>query len=167
MCGTERNTVFVISFDESLDNEFHKEQMDFFVKYVNKEKVVCRYISLRFIGHTCAEDLKKEFEEGIQELDMKKIVEERNQNDDYPALIDIGSCSLHVVHGAFRSSVQKAKWGLDGVLIPMHNLFDESPAKRDYQDITGSKVFPQPFSGHRLIEDKKVADRALDLVQNC
>ena len=36
------------------------------------------------------------------------IVEERNQNDDYPALIDIGSCNLHVVHGAFRG-VQKTK----------------------------------------------------------
>ena len=57
------------------------------------------------------------------------IVEERNQNDDYPALIDIGSCSLHVVHGAFRSGVQKTKWGIDGVLRAMHNLFDESPAK--------------------------------------
>ena len=28
------------------------------------------------------------------------IMEERNQNDDYPALIYIGSCSLHVEHGA-------------------------------------------------------------------
>ena len=36
------------------------------------------------------------------------IVEKRNQNDDYPALIDIGSCSPHVVYGAYRSVVQKA-----------------------------------------------------------
>ena len=34
-------------------------------------------------------------------------MEERNHNDDYPALIDIGSCILHVVHGTFRSVVQK------------------------------------------------------------
>ena len=32
--------------------------------------------------------------------------EERNQNDDYPAQIDIGSCSPHVVQRAFRSGVQ-------------------------------------------------------------
>ena len=32
-------------------------------------------------------------------------VEERNQNDGYPALTDIGSCSLHVVHGSFKSGV--------------------------------------------------------------
>ena len=34
------------------------------------------------------------------------IVEERNENFDYPGLIDVGSCSLHVVHGAFRGGVQ-------------------------------------------------------------
>ena len=66
------------------------------------------------------------------------IVEERNQKDDYPAVIDIGSCSLHVVYGALRSGVQKTKWGIDRVLKVMHNLFHESPAKRDYQNITES-----------------------------
>ena len=66
---------FVISFDESFNNEFHKEQMDFFVKYFNKDRVVCRYLTSRFLGHTCAEDLKKEFEEGIQEFDIKKMVQ--------------------------------------------------------------------------------------------
>ena len=155
------------------------------MKYFNKDRVVCRYLTSRFLGHTCAEDLKKEFEEGIQELDMKKmvqvsmdgpnvnwklydsLVEKRNQNDDYPPLIDIGSCSLHVVHGAFRSGVQKTKWGIDGVLKVMHNLFGESPTKReDYKNITGSKVFPLSFCGHRLIEDKKVLDRALDVWPN-
>ena len=140
---------FVILFHESLNNEFHKEQMDFFVKYFNKDRVVCRYITLRFLSITCANDLKKEFEEGIQELNMKKIVqvsmdgpninwklydsrvEERNQNDDYPALIDIRSCSFHVVHGAFKSGMQKTKWGIDGVLKAVHNVLDESPAKKE------------------------------------
>ena len=57
------------------------------------------------------------------------IAEEINQNDDHPALIDIGSCSLHAVHGTFRSGVQKTKWRIDGVLKVMHNLFDESLQK--------------------------------------
>ena len=66
---------FVISFDESINNEFHKEQMDFFVKFFNKDRVVCRYLTSRFLGHTCSEALKKEFEEGIQELDMREMVQ--------------------------------------------------------------------------------------------
>ena len=95
------------------------------------------------------------------------IVEERNQNDNYPALIDIESCSLHVVHGTLRSGVHKTKWGIDGVLKAMHNLSDDFPAKREYyQNITGSKVFPLPFCGHRWNEDKNVADRALDVWPN-
>ena len=59
---------FVISFDESCNNEFYKEQMDFFVKYFNNDRIVCRYLTSRFLGHTCAEDLKKEFEEGIPRI---------------------------------------------------------------------------------------------------
>ena len=93
----------------------------------------------------------------------ESIVEDRNQNNDNPAVIDIGSCGLHAVYGAFRSSVQKTKWGIDGLLKARHNLFDESSAKRDYHNITGSKVFPLPFFGHKWIEDKKVAHRTLDV----
>ena len=143
----EETQCFVILFDESLNNELHKEQTDFFVKYFTKDKVVCRYPTSRFLDHTCAEDLKKEFEEGIQELDKKKMVqvsidgsnviwklydsieEERNQNDDYSSLIDIGSCSVHIVHVTFRSGLQKTKWGIHGILKAMHNVFDESPSK--------------------------------------
>ena len=46
--------------------------MDFIVNYFNK--VFCRYLMSSFLGHTCAQDLKKEFKEGIEELDMKKMV---------------------------------------------------------------------------------------------
>ena len=154
---------FVISFDESLNTELHEEQMDFVVRYFNKDRVTCRYLTSEFLDHTHVDDLKK-FEEGIKDLEKKKmlqvsmdepnvnwklydsIVEEWNENDDYPDLIDIGSCSLHVVHGAFRTGVQKTKWGIDSILQALYNLF--------------------PFSGTRWIEDKKVADRALEIWPN-
>ena len=176
---------YVISFDESLNTELHEEQMDFLVRYFHKDKATCRYITSGFFGHTRAEDLKMKFEEGIIELEKKKmlqismdgpnvnwklydsIVEKRSENDDYPGLIDIGSCNLHIVHGAFRTGVQKTKWGIDGILQALYNLFPYSPAKReDYQKLTGSKVFPLPFSGTRWIEDKKVAARAIQIWLN-
>ena len=50
---------FVLSFDESLYNEFHREQKDLVVKYFNKDRVVCMHLTSRFLCHTCAEDLKK------------------------------------------------------------------------------------------------------------
>ena len=173
---------FVISFDESLNTELHEEQMDLVVRYFNKDKVTYRFLTSKFLGHNRVDNLKKKFEERIKDLEKKKmlqismdgpnvnwklydnIVEEQNENDDYPDLIDIGSFSLHVVHGAFRTGVQKTKWG---ILQALYNLFPNSPAKReDYTQITGLKVFPLPFSGTRWIEDKKVADRALEIWPN-
>ena len=176
---------FVISFDESLSSELHQEQMDFVVKYFSNDKVVCKYLTSGFLGHTRACDLKQKFEECIQDLDQKKLVqvsmdgpsvnwklyeslvEERKENKDYPSLINVGSCSLHIMHGAFRTGVKKTKWGIDTTLKALHNLFEDSPAKReDYQEITGSDIFPLPFCGHRWLEDKKVASRALDIWPN-
>ena len=138
---------FVLSFDESLNHELQKEQMDFVVKYFVEHKVVCHYLTSTFLGHTQAEDVKKMFEEGIKDLEPRRMIqismdgpivnwklyeqitEERNEMEDYPSLIDIGSCSLHVVHGAFRTGVQKTKWSIDGILRALYNLFNDSPAK--------------------------------------
>ena len=130
------------------------------MKYFNKDRVVCRYLTSRFLGDSSAEDLKKEFEEGIQELDMKKMVQvsmdgpnvywklydgilkERNQNDEYLALIDIGSCifMLCMEHSGVVCRRQSGEGELMVyTLKAMHNLYDKSPAKReDYQNITGS-----------------------------
>ena len=155
---------FVVLFDESLNTELHQEQMDFTVRYFKNDQVMTRYFSLALQGHTTAEDLKLKFEEATQNLDTKrmvqvsmdgpnvnwkmlsKITEERSSTEHYPGLINVSSCSLHVVHGAFRSGESKTKWEIDTLLKALHNLFDESPAKReDYTKITGSDIFPLPF----------------------
>ena len=76
----------------------------------------------------------------------------------------MGSCSLHVVHGAFHSGMLKTSWGIDSVLKALHNLFSESPAKReDFIKMTGTETFPLPFCGHRWLENKQVAERALEI----
>ena len=91
------------------------------------------------------------------------ITEER-RSEEYPGLIDVGCCSLHTVHGAFRTGVKNTNWNLEVLLRALHSYFSESPAKReDYIQVTGSDKFPFPFCGHRWIEDKQVAERALDI----
>ena len=95
---------------------------------------------------------------------MNKITEERRPTKYYPGLINVGSCSLHVVHSTFRSGESKTKWGIDTLQKTLHNFFDESPAKRkDCTKITGSEIFPLQFCGHRWLEDKSVAERALHI----
>ena len=74
---------------------------------------------------------------------------------------------LHVVHGAFRNGMKQTNWEIDLLLKSLHSLFNETPARReDYTKITESEVFPQQFCGHRWLEDKKVAERALETRSN-
>ena len=173
---------FVISFDESFNEELKKEQMDFIVRYFKNGKVESRYLSSGFLGHTTAEDLKRTFEECTEKLDTKRLsqvsmdepnvnwkmldlmVEDRNSNETYPKLLDVGLCGLHVVHGTFRTGMKQTGWGIDQVLKSLHSLFHDAPARReDYIRIAGSEVFPLEFCGHRWLEDKRVAERALEI----
>ena len=95
---------------------------------------------------------------------LNKITEEISCVEHYPGLKNVGSCSLHFVHGAFMSDVIKTKWGIDLVLKALHKLFDESPTKRDdYIKVTGSEMFALLICGHRWIEDKKVTERVLQI----
>ena len=116
----------MISFDESFNQELQKEQMDFIVRYFSKTKLLVG-ISLHFVGHTKAEDLKRNFEEAAKDLDEKMLaevsmngsnvnwkmyatlVEERGENEQLPGLINVGSCGLHVVHGSFRSGAHRQR----------------------------------------------------------
>ena len=54
--------------------ELHEEQMDFVVRYCNNDRVTCRYLISEFLGHMNTEDLKKKFEEGIKDLEKKKML---------------------------------------------------------------------------------------------
>ena len=185
LADLKQTSCFVVSFDESFNHELQKEQMDFTVRYFKNNKVESRYLTSLFLGHTTAKDLKKKFEEATEQLDMKKllqismdgpnvnwklldtIAEDRSSNEQYPILLNVGSCSVHVVHGAFRNGIKQTNWEIDLLLRSLHSLFNETPARReDYTKITGSRVFPQQFCGHRWLEDKKVAERALEIWPN-
>ena len=66
---------FVVLFDKSLNTELHQEQMDFTVRYFKNDQVIIRYLSSAFLGYTTTEDLKLKFEEAIQNLDTKRMVQ--------------------------------------------------------------------------------------------
>ena len=93
--------------------------------------------------------MKRNFEAATKDLDQKmlaqvsvdgpninrkiydKLVEERGENEHLPGLINVGSCGLHVVYGAFRSGAQKTKWGVKSIVKALYKLFDGCPAKRE------------------------------------
>ena len=59
---------------------------------------------------------------------LNKVKDHRNKND-LPQIMDVGSCGLHVVHGAFNSGVKATGWQLEKILKNMWKLFNDSPPR--------------------------------------
>ena len=148
-----------ISFDECLNTDFQKEQMDINVHYCHEDRVVTQYLDSQFLGHTTAVDLLNSLKTSLSKLNNKKILqismdgprvnwklfsmlcEERWKDDaDLPKLLNVGSCGLHVVHAAFCAGCQATHLKIDGLLRALWYLFHDSPARRDdYTTVTGSQ----------------------------
>ena len=80
-----------------------------------------------------------------------------------PTLLNLGSCSLHIVHGAFKTGAQATGWNIDAILRSMYYLFHDSPARsEDYLKIEGAKM-PMKFCSTRWLEDAPVAERAIEI----
>ena len=145
----KQSDFFMVIFDEAFNDILQKEQMDILVRFWRADKVVTRYLGSQFLGSTKAEDLLVALKAGIGGLDLKKLiqvgmdgpnvnikflklfVEDRKKIDpDLPKMIDIGTCSLHVVHGALQFGVKKSEWELDQLLKSLWWLFHNTYQRR-------------------------------------
>ena len=116
---------FVAGFDESLNPVIQTCKMDIVIRFFTESKdlVESRYWNSKFLGHDTAGYLEREterereFEKGMEEFDQSKMcqismdgpslnwkffntVTKKREEDELPALINIGSYGLHVIHGA-------------------------------------------------------------------
>ena len=97
---------------------------------------------------------------------LKEIQNHREQ-EELQQLINIGSCGLHIIHGAFQTGATTTCWNIKGTLKAIYKLLHDSPARRaDYIIVTGSTLFPFSFCVARWVKDKKVADRAIEIWVN-
>ena len=172
---------YVLLFDESLNHELQKKQMDFHVRVWNDDKVETRYYNSEFLGHASAEDMLEKFHSckenlsfgNLIQLSMDgpsvnwkfyKMVEDELKNEYSCNLLNTGSCGIHIVHGAFKDGCEAAGWTVQKTLSSLYWLFKDSPARReDYIKTTGSSVFPLKFCQHRWLENVSVAERALEV----
>lgn len=177
------NSKFVICFDEALNKVVQKGQMDIVIRYWSEsfKRIKTRYLDSVFLGHSTALDLIAKLHEGTEGLDLSKLLQlsmdgpnvnvkmARLLTDELATehlceVLDIGTCGLHVVHGAFRTGHKAANWSLNTVFRAMYQLFKNSPARRaDYIEITGSNKFPQKFCEVRWVENAAVAERAIEV----
>lgn len=82
-------------------------------------------------------------------------------------MLELGSCGLHVLHGALQTGHKAAHWKINEFLRGLYWLFKDSPARRaDFSNITGSKLFPKKFCTTRWVESSSAADRALEIFDN-
>ena len=87
----------------------------------------------------------------------------RVKKPECPDLIDISSCGLHAVHGAFKTGANATGWKVDNLLRSLWYLFSESHARRaDYTAITTSECFPLQFCSTRWVEDVAPTERAIE-----
>ena len=74
-----------------------------------------------------------------------EIVRDRQENLVH-SLIGIGSCSLHIVHGSFKTGAEKTGWNLKALLKGLFQILHDTPARReDYKKVTGRNKYPLFF----------------------
>ena len=120
-----------------------RKQMDVNVIFFdsNKQEAVKSFIGSHFMGHASAEDTSASLKEVHKDLDLVhnlvqvsmdgpnvdwktvEIIEDHQkiQNPNCPNLIVIGSCGLHVVHGAYGAGQNATDWSLDKFLKAIYS----------------------------------------------
>jgi hypothetical protein len=150
-----------VSFDESMNRVFQEEQMDVVVRFWDEIDcaIKTRYINSQFLKRPNAENLLSELLIAIKDLPNEKmiqlsmdgpstnwkvltLIQNHREEREWPSIINIGSCGLHVVHGA-----KKSGWEIDNILKAMWQIFHDSPARRDvYIRINESDTFPLRYN---------------------
>lgn len=89
------------------------------------------------------------------------------EREELLSLINIGSCGLHVIHRILKTYVTATEQNLKGVLRSVYTLLHDTPARwTDYISITECNKFPFAYCATCWVEDKKVADRIVEVWPN-
>ena len=72
------------------------------------------------------------------------------KESNFHSLIDVGSCSLNIIHRSFTTGAEKSGWKLQKVLKGAYHILHNTPARReDYKSLTSSKTYPLAFCSTR------------------
>ena len=189
---------YTVCFDEALNNISNRKQLDAHVLFFNEDdnKVERYYIGSSFMGHGDAELCLKKLIATMNGLDYvyklvqvsmdgphvnwklhELLVEDRNEvsTGSAPTLLQLGSCGLHVLHGAFGTGQKATDWGLAKFLKHCYSIFNHSPARRaDYlasndlhekhEGRDTAYLFPLKFCGHRWLKNSPAITRLLEIL---
>jgi len=172
----------VVMFDESLNTVTKRKQMDVHIRSWIDGQVISRYLTSQFMGHATADDVVAHFRSALEGLLLNQILQismdgpnvnwkffEKFQGElkrEFNVmLLNVGSCGLHVVHGAFKYGSKASGWDVDRFMGSAYWLFKDTPARReDYESTAGCKTFPVKFCQHRWLENGPVCERLIALL---
>ena len=181
-----RHQPYVLIFDESLNEEQQMKQLDLLVRFWDHDSVQTRYLTSIFMGHATANDLLQAVCHGIRDIGYSTLCQlsmdgpnvnwsfftkfdKTIETEHGTQLLNVGSCGLHTLHNAFKAGCLSTKWEVTDFLTALYILFDDVPARReDYEEVTdgvsGGSLYPKRFCSHRWLENKVVAQRALEML---
>ena len=166
---------YTVLFDGSLNRISETSQMDILLRYWdNITTVKVRFSNSSYLGYTTHKDLLEGFNSSVSDLDLSKIIQlsmdEPNVNWKFARtlskdrtenglsdLIDIGSCPLHIINGAFQTGSMTFSGNLKKILKAEWQIIHDRPARReDFMSVTSSSVFPCHFVPHVGLKIKKL-----------
>ena len=118
-------------------------------------------------GHGTHVLLLKNFIDGLEGFNFSKMIQvsmdspsvklkflevpkKFKEESDLPKLIDIGSCNLHVVYGAFKTGAESTSWNIKSFKKCAFQLPKDYLTRReDFITITGSPKLPLQFCSTR------------------
>lgn len=178
----QKTSFVVIGFDESLNKTTKKQQMDLNVRFWDdsKNEVVTRYMTSKFLGRSRATELHAAFKEGLGNIPLNKLLQVSMDGPNVnwallrelkldvqtgnTKLLDLGSCGLHILHGAFKDGVRSTGWDIVKYMRGIYNIFKDVPARRAlFTMYSESTDFPLKFCGHRWLENTNVAQKAIEI----
>ena len=59
------------------------------------------------------------------------LLQKRRTERELPALADIGSCNLHIVHRAFKTGAEATDWEIKKTLKGAFYMLHDTPARRE------------------------------------
>ena len=94
---------------------------------------------------------------------IEVILKDREEKEQ-KKLLDIGSCSLHIVHGAFKLGAEKNGWDIISIFKAAYTILHDTPARmEDFISVTAEERFPLFFCATHWVEDTVVADRLIEV----
>ena len=93
---------------------------------------------------------------------MMKLL--RTEEIELHQLINISSCGLDIIYGSFETVIEVTDWNIKATAKGTFQILHDSPARRaDCISVSGSNILPLFFCATRWVEDKKVAERLLEI----